>query len=381
MQNTQLAARPQTTIRGLLEGDDFKMQVAKALPIHLKPDRFIRVALTAITRTPKLAQCDKASFFQALLNLSAMGIEPDGRRAHLIPFENRRRGVVECQLIVDYKGIAELAMRSGMVSYLHADIVCENDVFEFNMGEIGKHIIDFKSPRGDVYAAYAICKFKDGTAKADVMTRDEIEAIRKRSRAGQSGPWVTDWNEMAKKTVFRRLSKWLPLSPEIRDAVENDDEQFEFAGQSAARRVDPIAAEVMADLGAQNRAPSPAESPAAFEEAEEGGEEMSGDFDAVPPAQRERAASPQPPPEASTPNPAPAQAAGGTMGREQAIAALEDAMLEKGVSESAMLDYATKAGLVPQAGMQLMELPTASLAKLPFALGVVALRAKAGGEK
>jgi recombination protein RecT len=216
--------RPVATIRALLEGDQFRSQVAKALPSHLKPERFIRVALTTMMRTPKLAQCDQASFFNALLTLSQLGIEPDGRRAHLIPFENRKRNVTECQLIIDYKGLAELAMRSGVVANLHADVVCENDEFEYDRGQLIRHKIDFRKPRGDVYAAYAICRFKDGTEKSEVMSRDDVEGIRKRSRAGNGGPWVTDWNEMAKKSAFRRLSKWLPLSAEFRDAVEVDDE-------------------------------------------------------------------------------------------------------------------------------------------------------------
>lgn len=237
MSTTALAtSKPQQalTLKDHLQGDAFKQAVAGALPKHLAPDRFIRVALTAITRTPKLAQCDQASFFQCLLTLSQFGLEPDGRRAHLIPFENRKRGVTECQLIIDYKGVAELVMRSGVVSYLHADVVCENDVFEYNVGEISKHVIDFKKPRGAVYAFYSLCKFKDGTSKADVMTLEEVNAIRARSRAGNGGPWVTDFNEMGKKTVFRRLSKWLPLSPEIREAVEGDDEAIDISVKSVS---------------------------------------------------------------------------------------------------------------------------------------------------
>lgn len=222
------------TLRQQLDSPQFAAQVARALPKHLPPDRFIRVACTTVMRTPKLAQCDQASFFNALLTLSQLGIEPDGRRAHLIPFENRKRGCVECQLIIDYKGIAELVMRSGLVSTLHADIVCDKDEFEFNLGEIVKHKVNFRESRGEPYAAYCVCTFKDGTRKADVMSYNEIEAIRGRSRAGQSGPWVTDWAEMAKKTVFRRLSKWLPLSPEIRDAVEADDEPKVIEVQATA---------------------------------------------------------------------------------------------------------------------------------------------------
>jgi len=105
-------------------------------------------------------------------------------------------------------------------------VVCANDAFEYDCGEVKRHSIDFKAARGEMYAAYAICTFKDGTKKCEVMSKDEVESIRKRSRAGDSGPWKTDYNEMSKKTVFRRLSKWLPLSPEMRDAIEADDTQF-----------------------------------------------------------------------------------------------------------------------------------------------------------
>ena len=224
--NTQLS------LRNEIESPAFKDAVAKVLPKILPPDRFVRVAITAMTRTPKLRECDRASFFSAMLSLAQTGLEPDGRRAHLIPFENRKRGVVECQLIIDYKGLAELAMRSGLLSYLHADVVRDGDIFDYSLGEIRQHVPhylrrdqDKPGKAGNVFAAYAVARFKDGSAKAEVMSVDEVNAIRARSRAGQSGPWVTDWNEMAKKTAFRRLSKWLPLSPEYRDALDADADE------------------------------------------------------------------------------------------------------------------------------------------------------------
>ena len=215
---TKLATAGKPTTMDLLKGDAFKERIMNALPKHLAPDRMIAVALTCINKTPKLAQCDQGSFFQAMLSLSQLGLEPDGRRAHLIPYGD------QVQLIIDYKGLVELAMRSGQVSNIHADVVCENDVFEYDMGDIKQHKIDFKKERGEMYAAYSICTFKDGTRKCEVMSKSEVDKIRSRSRAGKAGPWVTDFNEMAKKTAFRRLSKWLPLSPEVRDAFEKDDD-------------------------------------------------------------------------------------------------------------------------------------------------------------
>jgi recombination protein RecT len=215
--NTELTTQNGATdLKSMLNADNMRRQFAAALPKHLTVERFCRVATTALTRTPKLQDCTQSSFFKCLLDLSALGLEPDGRRAHLIPYGK------ECTLILDYKGVVELAMRSGDLSNIHADKICDEDVFEYDCGTVRKHKIDFRKPRGEAYAYYALARFKDGSEKAEVMTRDEIDAIRKRSRASSSGPWTTDFDEMAKKTVFRRLSKWLPLSSDLRDAVEVD---------------------------------------------------------------------------------------------------------------------------------------------------------------
>lgn len=215
-------ARPaakQVTIREQISDEYFKQQIAVALPKHMTADRFVRVALTALLKTPKLLDCTKESVIECMLNCSALGLEPDGRRAHLIPYGNK------CTLIVDYKGIVELAKRSGDVAGVFAQTVCERDDFTWENGEV-THRIDWKNDRGGVYAVYATITLKDGTKQTDVMTRSEVEAIRARSRAGSAGPWVTDWNEMAKKTVFRRASKWITLSPEIADALEKDGDSF-----------------------------------------------------------------------------------------------------------------------------------------------------------
>jgi recombination protein RecT len=227
--NQVTTAQPKqpATIKQHLEGEQFRATIAKVLPKHLSPDRMARVAITALTRTPMLAECDQASFFRCLMDLSQWGLEPDGRRAHLIPFRNNQKGIVECQLIIDYKGLVELCYRSGVVSNIHADVVCENDVFDFDLGEITRHKIDFKAERGKVYAAYAIVTMKDGTKKCEVLSKQELDGIRARSKAGKSGPWVSDYNEMAKKTAFRRVSKWIPLSAEIRDAIHADDDVIE----------------------------------------------------------------------------------------------------------------------------------------------------------
>ena len=206
------------SIKEMLMTDGAKKQFAAAMPKHCSPDRMARVALTALTRTPKLASCTPESFFECMISLSQWGLEPDGRRAHLIPYGNK------CTLIIDYKGLVELCWRSGQVAMIHADVVCENDVFSTDQGEIVTHKIDLKKDRGPMYAVYAKVKLINGASKCEVMSKKEVDAIRSRSKSGGSGPWGTDYNEMAKKTVFRRLTKWLPLSAEVMDATYGDDD-------------------------------------------------------------------------------------------------------------------------------------------------------------
>lgn len=224
----EVAPRSARTISDLLRGPELKAAVKAALPKHLQADRFIRVALNATMRQPELLECTRESFFRCLLDLSALGLEADGRRAHLIPFWNnsvkpRQR---EVQLIIDYKGIAELVRRSGDVSYIHADVVYENDDwgFAFGSGAFLKHKPNLNDRGTRVVAVYSFVKLRDGSEDFIVLAPGEVEAVRKRSKASGSGPWVTDWPEMAKKTAFRRHSKWLPLSAESREVIEKDDE-------------------------------------------------------------------------------------------------------------------------------------------------------------
>lgn len=201
-----------------LTSETLKAQIAQALPKICTPDRFMRVLCSSMQKTPALMKCTKTSLLNAFISCSQLGLEPDGRRAYLIPYGNT------CTLIIDYKGLVELALRSGKISNIFADVVCENDEFEYDMGEVKRHKIDLRKSRGAMYAVYAICRFKDGTKQACVMSKDEVEKVRKSSKSANGSTW-TDWyDEMAKKTAFKRLAKWLPLSPELREAISIDDE-------------------------------------------------------------------------------------------------------------------------------------------------------------
>lgn len=242
-----------------LMSDEFKQSIASVLPRHLTAERMTKIALNAVRKNPKLSLCTKASFTDCMMQLSQWGLEPDGRRAHLIPFENRRAGTVECTLILDYKGVAELVLRSGLVSRIHSDVVCENDEFVEDKGEILHHRPNRKGDRGKPYAVYCLVVMKDGASQSRVMSVSEINEIRDHSQGYKSAvqykkdhPWISFWDEMAKKTVFKNLSKWLPWSADIREAVDYGDDDERVVEGKVTSRLEMSSSEVTAMLASAN---------------------------------------------------------------------------------------------------------------------------------
>jgi len=223
-------AKEENKLRTWLEGDAFTQQLAKVLPEGMSPARFARIVWTACTRNPVLKQTERESFFRCILEMASFGLEADGRRAHLIPRRDKN-GVLQCTWQADYKGLKELLYRNKDVVSEHSDVVLRGDLFEYEFGtnEFLRHKPNGAIDRTDtalITCAYCYVKLPGGSLKFDVMSRAEILRIQKRSPAasGESSPWTTDWAEMAKKTVFRRVSKGLPLSPQTREVVERDDE-------------------------------------------------------------------------------------------------------------------------------------------------------------
>ena len=202
-------------------------QIRLALPRHLSAERMLRVCLTAAQRTPDLLKCDQLSFVGAVVQASQLGLEPDGilGHAYLVPFNNRKTGRKEVQLIAGYKGLIDLARRSGHVTSIAAHVVYDKDEFTFTYGidETLRHVPHMGSERGEAVAVYAVAKMKDGGYAFDVMSKAEVEKIRAKSQAGTSGPWQEHWGEMARKTAIRRLVKYLPLSPELQKAAALDE--------------------------------------------------------------------------------------------------------------------------------------------------------------
>ena len=255
------AATPVDVVRAHVESPQFLEQLRRAMPDGRSGVRLVRGAVTALQRNPKLAEAAAAnqpSFFAALLTVAQMGLELDGRQCHLVPFFNKKTDKIEVQAIPDYKGLVELVMETGKVSRVHADVVCENDEFDYDMGEIRRHRINLREPRGADYAVYAFAQFKDGSQKAEVLSSEEVESIRKRSRQADSGPWMTDWREMAKKTAFKRLSKWLPLSPEVTEAIIVDNQQANGSDTTVVSAPPKVTPQIPERRQAELAAPEPA---------------------------------------------------------------------------------------------------------------------------
>ena len=206
-------------VRALLH--EMRGEIARALPKHITVDKLTRVALTSIVRTPKLLECSRVSLANAILQAAQLGLEPDGvlGYAYLVPYG------ATATLIPGYKGLMDLARRSGRIESIEARVVHAKDTFKFAYGL--RPVLEHKpyqgEDAGDMVATYAIAHLRDGGVQWDVMWKREIDGIRKRSKSGHEGPWVSDYEEMSKKTVVRRLCKMLPASVELQRAVALDE--------------------------------------------------------------------------------------------------------------------------------------------------------------
>ena len=210
------------TFKAFLE--ERKNVFAEVLPRHLNPSKFLHLALSLARRNPKILQADIVTVASALMTCAELGLEPDVRGlVYLVPYYNKKMGTYDLQVIIGYKGFIDLARRSGQLSTIYAQIVYENDKFKLQYGTSPKieHEPSPPDKRGEIKGVYAVSVMKDGSYQFDFMWKDEIEAIRKKAKTDNI--WEEYWNEMAKKTVIRRLAKLLPLSPEFQKAVTIDE--------------------------------------------------------------------------------------------------------------------------------------------------------------
>jgi len=218
--------KPKTTTETLSDLlSQRKGSIASLVPKHLTPERLMRVAVNCVAKTPALQACTPTSLLQSVLVAAELGLEPGGALGHLylVPMGN------VCTPIVGYRGLIELARRSGEISSIRAVVVREKDNFAMREGidQTIDHEPFLDGDAGALRLVYCVIKLKDGGLHVEIMTRAQIDAIRARSRAGNGGPWKTDYDEMAKKTVARRALKWQPISSErYQRAMETDSDDY-----------------------------------------------------------------------------------------------------------------------------------------------------------
>lgn len=248
------AMRPKDAIAFLL--DKRKGEIAKMLPKHLTADRLLKVATIAATTTPALAKCDVPSLVAAIGQCAQMGLEPNTvlGHAYLVPFNTKRKvggvdtWVNSVQVIIGYRGLIDLARRSGQIVSISAHEVCERDTFAFEYGlfEKLKHIPAMKD-RGEIIGFYAVAKLVGGGHSFEFMSREQVEEIREASQGyqqavkfkkEQSHPWRKHFAEMGRKTAIRRLAKYLPLSIEMADALAIDGKVAEAPALDDGKTVD-----------------------------------------------------------------------------------------------------------------------------------------------
>lgn len=203
-------------------------EITRALPkVGITPERFTRLCISSVSSNEDLQKCTPNSFLAAMMTCAQMGIEPNTPlgQAYLIPYKNHKKGTVECQFQLGYKGMIELAYRSGQISSIMAEVVYSNDEFIYELGIDTKlvHKPCMSGPRGDIKCVYAVWKGKDGGYGFGVMSVDDINRHRQRYSKTINSPWDSSWEEMAKKTVLKRALKYAPLSIEIHKAIDSDE--------------------------------------------------------------------------------------------------------------------------------------------------------------
>ena len=205
-------------------------RISAVMPKHMSSERMFQLAMSCYNQTPKLNQCSPQSVLSCLMKCSALGLEPsavDGLgRAYILPFFNKNTGSYEATFLIGYKGEIDLARRSGQIKDISARVVREGDEFEYEYGltECLRHVPSTEPVDGrPVTHVYMVAHFKDGGHYMDIMSREEVEEVRKRSKSPNNGPWKSDWCAMARKTVIRRAFPYLPVSVEAESAVAQDD--------------------------------------------------------------------------------------------------------------------------------------------------------------
>ncbi len=214
-----------------------------ALPAQIPAARFLKTATMAITQhndKEKILSADRNTLYASCMKAAQDGLMLDNREAALTVFNTKVNGkwIPKVQYMPMVSGIIKKALQSNQISSLSAHVVKENDQFDYWVDEDGTHFThrpEMKTSRGQSYICYAIAKMKDGAIQMEVMNKEEVEKVRMTSKTGKdkntgepAGIWKQWPDEMWKKTVLRRLCKYLPSSSELENVFESDNKTFDM---------------------------------------------------------------------------------------------------------------------------------------------------------
>lgn len=245
-----MAAVPSTKLSDQLM--ELKPELEKVLPAHVSVDKFMRVINTAISMNPDLYNADRRSLFTSCVKCATDGLLPDGREAALVIFnskekytengQKKERWLSKVQYMPMFAGLQKKVRNSGELKELICEVVLQADAFRYWIDDAGAHLTHEPNmeaeDRGRFKAVYCIAKTHDGGVYTEVMSKGQVEKVRQVSKSKDNGPWVGWFDEMARKTVFRRLSKRLPMSTDIEQVIRRDDNLYELAKPGRAALAD-----------------------------------------------------------------------------------------------------------------------------------------------
>ena len=226
---------PPLTFKQLIE--KWKPDIERALPKYMDAERVLQIATTTVRRTPELMKCTASSLIGGIIQGAQLGLELGLLgECYLVPFRNNKRGIMEAQFIIGFKGMLKLVRNSGDIKAVLSSVVHSNDIFFYKRGlesDEFEHVPwdmreDTEAPDkpGEIRGVYLIVRLKDGGYIFHHMTQKRVEMVRARSKAKDSGPWVTDYEEMMMKTIVRYCFNrgWLPCSVEAHKVIAGADE-------------------------------------------------------------------------------------------------------------------------------------------------------------
>lgn len=230
----EVTLSPMQELRQTLERR--KKDFEDVLPPQIPVERFIRTTITAIQLNPDLLAAERTSLLASTMKAAQDGLLCDGREAALVIYNTKVKNeagqevwVKKAQYMPMAEGLLKKVRQSGQLSNISVQVVKENDFFDYELGDNERmvHKPALRN-RGATIGAYSIAKLASGETSREYMDIDQLLAVKSRSKTASSGPWVTDTDEMHRKTVFRRHFKRLPKSTDIEQVIENDNENYEL---------------------------------------------------------------------------------------------------------------------------------------------------------